>query len=814
MELIHKPPFHHRVSQRKKEANDFEWYKHHIDLIDKNAFSVTTGFGGVSEYRRMQANYDLFNNIIDKREFEYICKPFGETEGELPADFTNRDIVSGKIKVLLGMEMKRPFSWKVVAVNEEATTRKEQEMFNRVKDYTIGEIMSPIIFEIQKKAQEQQQGQQLTPEQEQQLQQQIEQEIKSATPEEVKRYMERKHQDPAESLAHQLLEYLINKLNISDTFNDGWKHGLISGYEIYWEGQGIDGPVLRVINPLHFDHDKSPDNKYIEDGEWACSEFEMTPSQVVSLFSDELTPAEIDKIYSYTPFGSGEGMRDPTFEDFQFKEGRIYNENTIRILHVNFKSLKKIGFLTSIDLQTGQLVESIQDEWYKFDPDNGDVSIEWRYIPEAHEGYKIGTDIYKRMRPVPGQFQDLNNLYDCKLSYKGVVYDNVNSEVTSLLDRMKAYQFYYNVIMYRIEMLMASDKGKLIFMNMNTIPKSLGIDLNKFLYYSEALKIGFLNPNEEDNRNSTGNIGEMVKEVDLSLVTQIDKYIQLAEYIEQRAGNTVGITKAMEGQAPANEAVTNNQMNYTQSSFIIEPFFELHNQVKRNVLDGLLKTAKAYYSGKNSQKLTYVIDDLSTKLLTVDSELLDNSTYGLFISNSSKAWDAKQMVQQLGHAAMQNNKAELSDIIKVIRAESIQEAEELLAVAETKAHEREMEMEEMRNKTVKEHDERTIAFEREKMEHEKEMIILKETERRKTEIQKQAMLSIGFNEDKDADDDGQLDVLEIAKFGINADIAQRKQDLEEDKFEHQLKQDEIDNANAKEKLKIERKKANKKPSGK
>ena len=301
---------HHRITQRQKELNDF-------DLLDTQSTGYESGFGGISEVRRMQANYDLYNNIIDPAEFEYICKPYGDAVGEMPATFTNRDIVSGKIKVLLGMEMKRPFSWKVVATNEEATTRKEQEEFGRIKDYVIGEIMTPIITNIRMQHQQEQQGRPLTPDEANQLEQQIQQEIKSATPDQVKKYMQREHQDPAEALASQILNYSVEKNNIKDIFNDGWKHGLLSGVEVYWEGEANGQPAIWSVNPLNFEYDKSPDVKYIEKGEWAKAIYEMTPSQVVEFFGDELTNTELDKIYDYGMNGYGP-MPDPTFT---FDEG-------------------------------------------------------------------------------------------------------------------------------------------------------------------------------------------------------------------------------------------------------------------------------------------------------------------------------------------------------------------------------------------------------------------------------------------------------------------------------------------------------------
>jgi hypothetical protein len=71
------------------------------------------------------------------------------------------------------------------------------------------------------------------------------------------------------------------------------------------------------------------------------------------------------------------------------------------------------------------------------------------------------------------------------------------------------------------------------------------------------------------------------------------------------------------------------------------------------------------------------------------------------------------------------------------------------------------------------------------------------------EIQKQTILSMGFSMDKDLDKDGEPDVLEVARKGMEAQIKMRKQDLNEQEFEYQKKVD-------KEKMELEKKKLNKK----
>lgn len=784
-----------RLSLAEKNANNKQWFKNQADNLKGMAFTSSIFNGEVSEYKRKKVNYDLHNGIIDVRDFEYVCKPFGAEAGELPASFTNKDIVSSRIKALEGMEMKRPFSWKITATNEEATTRKEQEEFSLIKDYVVQQTLAPIRQQIELKYQEQVQGKQLTPEEQKQIQQQIAQELEAQTPEEVRKYMQRKHQDPAEALSHQILQYLIQKQDIKRKFSKGWKHGMLGGEIVYWVGIVNGEPTVLVTNSIRFDYDKSPDVDFIEDGEWAVAEYRMTPSQVVSMFGSELKDTEIDQIYNENFMGAA--LQDP---DFSFREVSEEGTHTVTVTHCNWKALRKIGFLTYLDPNTGKKEIKQVSEDYVINKALGDMSIEWQWIPESYETYIIGNDIYAFMRPVPGQFKDLEDLYNCKLSYYGGAFDNLNSETTSLMDRMKVWQYYYNIIMYRLELLMASDKGKILMMNIKGIPKSEGIDVEKWLYYAEALKIGWVNPDEEGNRGV--DVTNMAKEINMSLISDIQKYVELASYIDEQCGKSVGITDAVLGQVGPSEAVSNTRQNIVQTSYILEPYFDLHNNIKRNVLQALIEQAKIAYSEQEGKKLSYVLDDLSVEMVNVDAGLLDSSTFGVFVSNTSKAHEAVELVKQMAHAAMQNQAINLSDVIKVIRTDGIQEAEEQLAASE-EAKRRQVQEDQLA--VVREqgkNDEAKRGFEREKMEFDRETNLMIEDKKTERDLAKQAMLSVGFNEDKDIDKDGVPDVMEIYRNQRDANFKDRKQALDERKFEHQKEQDKVKN-------KLEEKKINK-----
>jgi hypothetical protein len=806
-----------RMTRVQKESNDKRWYKDKLDGLDGLSFvggglfgDTSAGVTSMSEHKRMRVNYDLFNNRINKSDFDSVIAPFGREVGELPADFTNKDIISGKIKALLGMEMKRPFSWKVVAVNEEATTRREEEEFSRLKDYVYSNIMNPIRADIEKKYAEQQKGKPLTPDEQNQIQQQIDEELKTRTPEEVKKYMARDHQDPAEALAHQILEYLVQKQDIKMKFNKAWKHGLISGREIFWVGTVNGEPTLKVVNPLRFDYDKSPDLHYIEDGEWAAYELYMTPSEVMKHFGSELTEVEMDEIYE--DFTHASSMPDSAFTFNQSDvDGDTGGDNHygIRIMHGEFKSLKLIKFLKYRDPKTGEVQEDIVDESYVLNKEAGDISIVEEWIVAKYEGYRIGRDKYAFLREVPGQYKNLDNLYDCKLSYVGATFDDMNSRVTSLVDRMKYYQYFYNILMYRVELLTASDKGKQLLLNMNMVPRKSGISLEKWMHYLDSSKIGWMDPNEEGNRGNQ-DISTAAKEIDMSLSSDIKKYIELAEYIEKRCGESVGITKAIEGQISSSEAVSNTQVALVQSANILEPYFELHNIVKRNVLTALIETAKVAYAEFQPKYLSYVLDDMSRKMVDMDYELLENSDYGIFVSNSMKSHEALQLVQQLSHAALQNQKIELSDVIKIMRSESIQEAEELLVVAENDRIEREQAQNQSTLQANAQEAEKAREWEREKTATEHANNMEEIGYKGALDLQKQTILSMGFNEDKDLDKDGTPDVLEVAKFGVDAEIKNRKLNLEENKLDHQIQTDKVKERQKDQEIKIKQKQQNNK----
>ena len=136
-----------KVSDKEKTKKDKSWYKERMDILDtKNGY-----FSEIVSNRKkdMKINFDLMNGILNQKDFEYVCKPYGDKVGESLIQLNNKDIVSNKINSILGIEMKRPFVYNVVAVNPEATTRKEQKQFDKIKEFVIEQITLPIRQQIE-----------------------------------------------------------------------------------------------------------------------------------------------------------------------------------------------------------------------------------------------------------------------------------------------------------------------------------------------------------------------------------------------------------------------------------------------------------------------------------------------------------------------------------------------------------------------------------------------------------------------------------------------------------------------------------------
>ena len=789
-----------KLTRKQKAKNNFAWGKRVLDEIDGYN---SKGFDDRANNQRKRINYKLFNGQIDLDDYEYVCKPYGmEVNGELPAELRHYDITTPKLRVLFGEEIKRPFNFRIVSTNQEAITERERAQHKMIAEYVKEQIMTRVNAMLAEEAEKMQEGvppESMNPEMQQQMQQQLDGMKTAMTPKEIDEYMKRDYTGSREIQGQQILNYLLKKESLKEKFVKGWKHGLIAGEEIYWTGIVNGEPIVRTVNPLYFDYDIDPDLDYIQEGQWAKYIMRMTPGSVIDNFGEFLTDKQLKDLYDETGVTGSDHIINETFGEFSYDYGADFNPDNfggdfshgsggsgtyIKVVHCEWKSLRKLGFLTYMD-EKGVPQETIVDDTYILDEPKGDVAIRWEWIPEVWEGTKIEDDIYVNIRPKPNQFKDLDNLYECKLGYIGVAYNNLNAESVSVIDRIKPYQYLYNIIMYRLELDLASDKGKKFLADINQIPSDLGMDMEKWLYYFDALGIAWVNPHEEGNRGKPHGFNQW-QAVDLSMAQTINQKIQLLEYLEIQSGEVAGVTKQREGQIGPREGLGTSQQAIVQSSHITEDLFNTHNEVKRAVLASLIEVAKVAWGDGESKKMQYVLDDMSVAMFTVEPEIFNNSSYSVFVSDSAKDQETFMVLKQLAQAALQNQRAELSDVIKMFSTDSTAELKAILEKAEDK---RKIEEQQMRQEQAQSQ-ERIAQGEQEQKQKEMMLDKYKVDEDNATKLEIARMKEDGTAKALDMNRNKIPDVLEVAKFKKEAENAKEKLKIEEKKLN--LKSRELD----------------------
>ena len=212
------------------------------------------------------------------------------------------------------------------------------------------------------------------------------------------------------------------------------------------------------------------------------------------------------------------------YEQSKFSS-RTNRTNTHYIVtNVVWRSMKKIGFVTYPDA-SGEEETGIVDESFKLTPDMVAMgySIEWRWIPEIWKGTLIGEDLILGVEPLPNQQRSMDNPSYVPLPYVGRVYNATNSIQTSLVDLIKPHQYLYIVMWYRLEAEVAKAKGKKMLFDIAQLPKSEGIDLDKWIYYFDNVGLAFINSFEEGKGSKQGQSStfNQFRDVDLTLSQSI-----------------------------------------------------------------------------------------------------------------------------------------------------------------------------------------------------------------------------------------------------------------------------------------------------
>lgn len=406
----------------------------------------------------------------------------------------------------------------------------------------------------------------------------------------------------------------------------------------------------------------------------------MTIPQIIDRFRDELTDAEMNylkdiytvspkydapdgivQIFNKTDFAERKAILHTNAEALR-SEARLYGKE-IDIYHYVWKTEIKQGILKHRDL-LGNVVESVVDEDYEFDASAGDIEIEWEWINQVWEGWRIGgchSGIYIKPRPIEVQRERFNNYSDCKLPYNGIVglhKDNLRNPIPF---RVLPYLALYRIYTLQQERAVAKFKSWLLF------PESIladSSDMTTEERLAVANKDSFL---PFDDSDAQPNALQSIREVATSAITN---YIQMLDNLKQglkaEAWEAANMNNARFGDAKDYAGKAVNESNYSQAMTGSVWSLECFNLFReRDYVANIDYSKFAWIDGKRGS----YVDPTTNKVVVVD---IDGSSdfsgnIGIYIRNNADVQNKLNMMKELAFSAGQNDQLEVAiEAIEII----------------------------------------------------------------------------------------------------------------------------------------------------
>jgi hypothetical protein len=655
----------HRVSRTTKQKP--EWYKPLAEyMIGKIDSSILEDIKDKINAVRGDISDTYYKKVLNP--FNASDKKFTRWRGEM----RNFDIMRDIIRRYLGEYSRQPFDFQVKANDPEVITRFSDALNAKITNLAIQAYVNSL------NAAGVDTGQPT-----------------KEVPDFEKFYQEFKieYVDDLAAQGQALLTAIIDWTDSNLKYYKSFYDYIVLGQTFTY--RDIRGNVLHkeVIDPLSY-HPISNGEPFIEDHDNGIRTFKVTMSQLLENFSTILTEETYNKVRKlYDSYRTSSGgvavplsyfkslMDDATYTAFTSNTrntARIGNDmyrltnkdDMVDGYHFVFTTEVKVGHLIYLDPVTGTLTEElIEADTFKFNQNEGHISITWEWWNEYWEFYQFGDthdDIYSIPRPIAFQRRDNNNPQKIKSPYNGLCEIVPGTGFTfSIPDAVLPYQIARNIFAFYREKIIAKNKDKIV-----VIPKSLLGDetfAENAIYRMEANSVFAYDDSEDD----AGTKAQHIRILDASLSQFISHITDLMDRMKQEAWETVdmnaqryGDIATSAGKATTEEAIVRSSMG----SVIIFTMFERF--LEREFTADLEYSKMAYIKGK---KGSYSDVEGNTRFLDldVDNHLLAN--YGIHVVSAISQTEKKRAMRDLAFNASQNGnvglaaKAVLSDNVASIK---------------------------------------------------------------------------------------------------------------------------------------------------
>lgn len=647
------------ISSRQKMSEGDKGKAWRQNCVDYFADKNTAPTGQSHEFESL---YKLAAGYLDKSKYTYITNPHNTNSAlskRYPARLRNYDIISPIIQLFMGEVSKRKIIPTVSAINSDIVSTKEA---------TYGQLVT------------------------EQLEQVFINELNGFVDtgfitKDIMGYEEMLTtvdgiKDEKSIMGQAGIDYIFSNCELDRKFRELANDFFITGYEFSVKGVEFDDVHYETVSPADCGYLCGQDTTFIEDGEAAWVKKYKTLSEIVDEFNDVLTKEEIEHLEStegdqstdtrvafsdtdvFMKKMNSKGISSAP-KNLQVKEGMH------EVLYVNWRSKLKIGKVIGIN-EIGEYYEYEVSEDYK--PLETET-VEWRWVNQTWEGYRLANKYYKKIRPIKEQRGKFDNPSSGKLLINGRNLHGRHYYTRSIVKKLEAYQERYNAIHWHLEKVMNKNKDKITVLPKSLVPTGKGLDMFDMMYFADA--DGFLFLDEVDNSKLAAL--NAVKVLDMSLNDYLRYLYELLASIKQEAEDLVGVNRQRKGNTYASDGKGMNEQAIYQSAMISEEYFLEHEEFIERELQGLLDISK--YAWRKGKKKNFIDSDKRQKFLDILPSQYSELEFSIKVGNGRNEADAKNAIRQNVQAMLQNN-GRHSTVAKLFRTENIDKMIDILEIEE------------------------------------------------------------------------------------------------------------------------------------
>lgn len=669
-------PSQKRLFKNKGES----WKKEHLDWVEEIIMMRDSPIRlGIKQKLR---NFNSYLGHIDVAEYTRELNPNGLKNLYLPDNIQHYPIAVPYLNVLIGEEFDRRFEWKAIVTNPNSISRIEEEKKKMLKEKIAKIVTDENIAEDQ-----------------------VEEEMKNFL-----YYLNFEYQDVREKRCNLLLKHFIKELDLKLKFNTGFKYVNLVSEEGYIAEVVNGNPVIEVLDPKKTFVLKSGNSNRYEDADIIVIYDHWSPGQVQDRYYKYLKDKDTKWLDSgtgdtYSGFNGSDLERDErginilrnqmVDDMLNISDLNINSTNNsvntdqpvdefgnIRVIRLFWRSKKMIKRVKFYDENGGPQFDYFSES-YVANKDLGE-EVEEYWVSQWWEGVKVGKDIYPYIRPREIQY---NKFSDPGYNHPGIVgqiYNTGNLKATSMMDRAMPYQLLYDATFHRLNDALSKFFGSLPVVDMAEVPE--GWDITKWLYFARKAGIAVKDSFKEGKKGQAmgklagGLSGSANMMNQAGLGDFIQQQINILSFVETQMGRIIGVPPQRLGEIANRETVGGVERAVTQSSFITNELYKIHDNVKKRVLTLLIETCKVAFKD-NPVKFQYIGDDYTAQIFEIDDDFLEEE-FGILIDNDNDLSKLEQQLEGLLQAAIQSQMVKFSDVMKFYTSSSMGEKQRLIEKSE------------------------------------------------------------------------------------------------------------------------------------